>query len=63
LSALGAVSLQAASIAVPAKLIAVELGAAPSIDLVREDCGWAGIAAGWRDRWGYWHWGRCYRNW
>jgi hypothetical protein len=35
----GAVSVQAAPIAVPAKLIAAELGAAPSIDLVREDCG------------------------
>jgi hypothetical protein len=36
---LGAVSVQAAPIAVPVKLIAVELGAAPSIDLVREGCG------------------------
>jgi hypothetical protein len=40
LSALDAVSVQAAPIAVRAKLIAVELGAAPSIYLVREGGGW-----------------------
>jgi hypothetical protein len=63
LAVLGAVSVQAAPIAVPAKPITVELGGAPSVQLVRQGCGWGWHRGGWRDRWGYWHWGRCYRNW
>ena len=63
LAALGAVSVQASPIAVPAKPIAVELGAAPSIELVRQGCGWGWHRGGWRDHRGYWHWGRCVPNW
>jgi hypothetical protein len=63
LVALGPMSVQAAPIAVPAKPITVELGGAPSIELVRQGCGWGWHRGGWRDRWGYWHGGRCYRNW
>jgi hypothetical protein len=63
LAALGAGSVQASPIAVPAKPIAVELGAAPSIELVRQGCGWGWHRGGWRDHRGYWHWGRCVPNW
>jgi hypothetical protein len=50
-----------APIAVPAKPIAVEIGAAPSIELVRQG-GWGWHRGGWHDRWGYWHRGRCTRT-
>jgi hypothetical protein len=58
-----AVSVQAAPIVVPAKRIAIELGAAPPIELVRQGCGWGWHRGGWRDRWGYWHWEHCIPNW
>jgi hypothetical protein len=58
LAALGAVSVQAAPIAVPARPIAVEPGTAPSIELVRQDCGWGWHRSRWHDSSGYWHWGR-----
>jgi len=62
LVALGAVSVQAAPLP-PAKANPAEVGAAPSIELVRQGCGWGWHRGHWRDRWGYWHWGRCYPNW
>jgi hypothetical protein len=57
-----AVSVQAAPLP-PAKAIPTELGNAPPIELVRQGCGWGWHRGHWRDRWGYWHWGRCYPNW
>jgi len=62
LVALAAVSAQAAPVP-PAKTTRAELGASPAIELVRQGCGWGWHRGRWRDRWGYWHWGRCYRNW
>jgi hypothetical protein len=59
---LAAVSSQAAPFP-PAKAAPVELGTAPSIELVRQGCGWGGHRVHWRDRWGYWHWGHCVPNW
>src|SRR6266436_1239718 len=32
-----------------------EIAAMPSIELVRQGCGWGWHRGGWRDRWGYWH--------
>ena len=61
--ALAVVSAQAASMPAPSKVTAAELGAAPPIELVRQGCGWGWHRGGWRDRWGYWHWGRCYPDW
>jgi len=61
--ALAVVSAQAAPMPAPPKVTAVELGAAPPIELVRQGCGWGWHRGGWRDRWGYWHWGRCYPDW
>ena len=46
-----------------AKATPVELGTSPPIELVRQGCGWGGHRVHWRDRWGYWHWGRCVPNW
>jgi hypothetical protein len=51
-----AVSAQAAPIA--PKPMQAEL-APPSIELVRQGCGPGWHRTGWRDRYGYWHWGRC----
>jgi hypothetical protein len=62
-TALAPMSVQAAPFAVPAKPITVELRGAPSIELVRQGCGWGWHRGGWRDRWGYWHGGRCVPNW
>jgi hypothetical protein len=58
-----AVSAQAAPIAVPAKVSTVERRARPAIELAREGCGWGWHRGHWRDRGGYWHWGRCFLNW
>jgi hypothetical protein len=52
IAAFAAVSAQAAPIAAPARVNAVELGAAPPIELVRQDCGWGWHRRRWRDRWG-----------
>ena len=57
LLALSAVSVQAAPIAT--KVMRAELGAPPSIELVRQGCGPGWHRTHWRDRYGYWHWGRC----
>jgi hypothetical protein len=62
LVALATVSVEAAPIA-PARATPAELGYAPPIELVREGCGWGWHRGHWRDRWGYWHWGRCLPNW
>jgi hypothetical protein len=57
LLALITISAQAAPLA-PAKPAVTELGS-PPIELVRQGCGWGWHRHHWRDRWGYWHWGRC----
>jgi hypothetical protein len=62
LVALAVVSAEATPLP-PAKASPAELRAAPSIELVRQGCGWSWHRGHWRDRWGYWHWGRCYPNW
>jgi hypothetical protein len=62
LVALAAISVQAAPLA-PAKATGAELSASPSIELVRQGCGWDWHRGHWRDRWGNWRWGGCYRNW
>ena len=59
LVALAAVSVQAAPLA-PAEALPVEVGSGPSIELVRQGCGWGWHRGGWRD---HWHWGRCVPNW
>jgi hypothetical protein len=58
---LAAVSVQAAPFP-PAKATP-GLVTAPPIELVRQGCGWGGYRVHWRDRWGYWRWGRCVPNW
>jgi len=62
LVALAAVSAQAAPVP-RAKATGAELGASSAVELVRQGCGWGWHRGRWRDRWGYWHWGGCYRNW
>jgi hypothetical protein len=63
LAALTTVSVQAAPLA-PAKANPAEVGAAPPVELVRQGCGWGWHrGGGWRDHWGYSHWGRCIPNW
>ena len=57
-----AVSVQAAPFS-PATMTSAELHSAPAIELIRQGCGWGWYRAHWRDRWGYWHWGRCVPNW
>jgi hypothetical protein len=56
LVALAAVSAQAAPISI--KPTEVSLGPPPLLELVTQGCGWGWHRAHWRDRWGYWHWGR-----
>ncbi len=55
--ALAAASVLAAPL--PPKPSPVELGAAPSVDLVRDGCGRGWHRTRWRDQWGYWRWGDC----
>jgi hypothetical protein len=52
-----AVSAQAAPVV--SKAAIAERGAAPQIELIRQGCGPGWHRAGWRDHYGYWHWGRC----
>ena len=55
-----AASAQAAPLApTPAS---IELGAAPLIELVRDDCGRGWHRTRWRDQWGNWQWGDCVSN-
>ena len=61
LVALTSVSVQAAPLA-PAKAIPVQFGAGPSIELARQCCGWGWHRGHWQDRWGFRHWGGCYRQ-
>lgn len=51
---------QAAPLA--AKANRTELGAAGPLVRVAEGCGPGFHRRHWRDRWGYWHWGRCVPN-
>jgi len=56
-AALAAMSAQAAP--PPPKPSAFELGASPSLELVRNGCGRGWHRHHWRDQWGYWLWGDC----
>jgi len=47
----------------PFKGSPVELGVAPSTELVRDGCGYAYHRMLWQDGWGGWYWGRCVPNW
>ena len=40
----------------------IELGAAPPVELVRDDCGRGWHRTRWRDQWGNWRWGDCVPN-
>src|SRR5215831_8848402 len=62
LTALAAVSANGAPITIPAKPMHIEAGTGAPIELVRDDCGHGWHRTGWRDRWGYWHWGDCVPN-
>jgi hypothetical protein len=55
--ALAATSVQAAP--APTKALPRELGAAPSLELVRDGCGRGWHRHHWRDQWGFWHGGDC----
>ncbi len=59
--ALATTSLQAAP--VPTKATLAERDASPSFELVAQGCGWGWHRRRWRDRWGYWHWGRRVPHW
>jgi hypothetical protein len=59
--AFAAVSAHAGPVAT--KVMKVESQPAPSIELVRQGCGWGWHRVRWWDQWGYWHWGRCVPNW
>ena len=56
------ISAQAAP-GIPLKGSPVELGVVPSIELVRDGCGYAYHRTLWQDWWGDWYWGRCVPNW
>jgi hypothetical protein len=60
--AFATMSAQAAP-GIPLKGSPVELGVAPSIELVRDGCGYAYHRVLWQDVWGNWYWGRCVPNW
>ena len=61
--AFATMSAQAAPGTISPKGSPVELGVAPSIDLVRDGCGYAYHRTLWQDEWGNWYWGRCVPNW
>ena len=42
--------------------VSIEFGAAPSVELVRDDCGRGWYRTRWRDQWGNWQWGDCVPN-
>src|SRR6516225_3029056 len=42
--------------------VLIELGAAHSVELVRDGCGRRWHRDSWRDRSGDWHWGHCIPN-
>jgi hypothetical protein len=57
--ALAMVPVEAAPIVV--KSAPVQVGAAPSVELVAGGCGIGFHRGRWRDRWHHWHW-RCVPN-
>lgn len=57
LTLLPVTSAQAAPVAT--KAMRTELAANSAIELVRQGCGPGWHRARWRDRYGYWHLGRC----
>ena len=57
-----AMSAQAAP-GIPPKGPPVELDVSPSIELVRDGCGYAYHRMLWQDERGDWHWGHCVPNW
>jgi hypothetical protein len=59
---LAAVSVHAAPLP-PANATSTELSSVPPIEQVAQGCGWGWHRHHWRDRWGYWHGGRCVANW
>jgi hypothetical protein len=56
-AALAAGLAQAAPL--PPKPGVIEFSAAPTIELVAQDCGHGWHRQHWRDHWGHWHWGHC----
>jgi hypothetical protein len=40
----------------------IEFGAAPPVELVRDNCGRGWHRTRWRDQWGNWQWGDCVPN-
>jgi len=40
----------------------IEIGASPTVELVRDDCGRGWHRTRWRDQWGNWQWGDCVPN-
>ena len=52
-----AASAQAAPLS--PKPAAIELGAAPPFEFVRDGCGHGWHRTHWRDQWGNWQWGDC----
>jgi hypothetical protein len=42
--------------------VSIELGAAHSVELVRDGCGRGWHRDSWRDQSGDWHWGHCIPN-
>src|SRR5205823_5405250 len=59
----GGVALAAVFIQAGAASAQVELGAAPSVELVAQECTWGYHRNRWRDQWSHWHSGPCVANW
>ena len=61
LAFVGGIALATSAQAAPLALrpVAIELGAAPPVELAARDCCWGWHRSRWRDPWGYWHWGDC----
>ena len=60
--AFGTLAAQAAT-GIPRNGSPVAPGGAPSIEIVRDGCGYAYHRTRWQDEWGEWYWGRCVPNW
>ena len=58
--AFATMSAQAAP-GIPLKGSPVELGVAPTIELVRDGCGYAYHRVLWQDVWGNWYWAAAFR--
>ena len=63
LSAIASAVMSVQAAPLPPKPSAIELGAAPPVELVAGVCGWGWHRTHWQDHWGYWHWGHCVPNW